>query len=38
MNDIGNPSVGAVKHKKGCQISDFRPIEGYISEMFQDRG
>ena len=29
------PSVGL--NTRGSQISDFGPIEGYISEMVQDR-
>jgi len=34
----GNPSAGGVKHKRGSWIySNFGPIEGYISEMVQDR-
>ena len=32
-----NPSVGGVKHKRGEEYSDFKPIEHYISETVQDR-
>jgi len=33
----GNPSIGGVKHDRGSQISDFRPIEDYIAETVHDR-
>ena len=28
----GNPSVGGAKRKRVAKYSDFKPIEGYISE------
>ena len=33
----GNPSIGGMKHDRGSQIGDFRPIEDYISETVHDR-
>jgi len=33
----GNPSDGGVKHKRGSRISDFGPIQRYISETVQYR-
>jgi len=33
----GNASVGGFNTRRVAEYSDFRPIEGYISETVQDR-
>jgi len=33
----GNPPVGGLNAKRVVKYSDFAPIEGYISELMQDR-
>jgi len=33
----GNPSVGGLNTREVAKYSDFKPMEGYISETVQDR-
>jgi len=35
--DLGNTFIGEINTRRVAKYSDFRPIEGYISETVQDR-